>query len=118
MRALRPSCGEDNLAITMEDTLLEVSGTGKGDLRSPMIEVTFADGSKSLDFIYKSFELLKEIPKRETLPGSYTEGAAALGDANVLRITMMEREGIVEKSYGGATHDLPQFPVSGRLVGA
>ena len=25
---------------------------------------------------------------------------------------------IVEKSYGGATHDLPQFPVSGRLVGA
>ena len=93
------SYDQENMAITMEDTLLEVSGTGKGDLRSPMIEVTFADGSKSLDFIYKSFELLKEIPKRETLPGSYTEGAAALGDANVLRITMMEREGIVEKSY-------------------
>ncbi len=68
---------QDNQALTMEDTLLEVSGYGKGDLRSPMINLVFADGSRTVDFIYNTFEILKEIPKRKTLPGSYDDSKEA-----------------------------------------
>ena len=89
----------DNPALTMEDTLLEVSGTGKGDLRSPMVDLKFADGARSLDFIYKSYEVLTQIPKRETLPGSYVQEGTQDKEPIVLRITLSEREGIVEKNY-------------------
>ena len=101
------SYDQDNTALTMEDTLLEVSGYGKGDLRSPMIGLVFADGSRTVDFIYKTHEVLTEIPKRKTLPGSYDEQEAKAGSAvsdepsegQVLRITFVEREGIIEKNY-------------------
>ncbi len=88
---------QDNLALTMEDTLLEVSGPGKGDLRASMAEVVFADGARSLDFIYKTHEISNLIPKRATLPGSYAEDGNH--EAKVLRITLSERAGIVEKNY-------------------
>ena len=86
---------QDNPAFTMEDTLLEVSGYGKGDLRSPMISLVFADGSRTVDFIYNTYEITKEIKKRKTLPGSYDE----TGEAEVLRLSFVEREGIIEKNY-------------------
>ena len=86
---------QDNQALTMEDTLLEVSGYGKGDLRSPMINLVFADGSRTVDFIYNTFEILKEIPKRKTLPGSYDDSK----EAEVLKLSFVEREGIIEKNY-------------------
>ena len=86
---------QDNQALTMEDTMLEISGYGKGDLRSPMISLVFVDGSRTVDFIYNTHEILKEIPKRATLPGSYDEN----GEAEVLKISFVEREGIIEKNY-------------------
>ena len=89
------SYDQDNTALTMEDTLLEISAYGKGDLRSPMMCLVFADGSRTVDFVFNNYDVLKEIPKRCTLPGSYVES----GEAEVLKISFVEREGIIEKKY-------------------
>ena len=61
----------DHPALSMEDTCLEISGYGKGDLRSPMVDLVFADGSRTVDFIYESHRLRKGIKARRILPGSY-----------------------------------------------
>ena len=40
-------------ALTLEDFRLEASGRGKGDLREPFVELIFADGSRTTDFLYQ-----------------------------------------------------------------
>lgn len=44
--------------FTMDDALLERSSEGKGDFREPSIIVEYADGSRTSDFKYESFEIL------------------------------------------------------------
>ena len=51
--------------LTLEDLLLEVSSSGKGDFREPMIGVVYGDGSRTSDFVYDSYEISEgtgEIP--------------------------------------------------------
>ena len=76
---------KDHPALTMEDECLEISGSGKGDLRSPFISLVFADGSRTVDFIYDSYSLEKGTVSRKTLPGSYGE------EADVLTISFIEK---------------------------
>lgn len=38
--------------VCLEDLKLEMSGYGKGDVRSPLIEVVHSDGSRTCDFVF------------------------------------------------------------------
>lgn len=66
------SYSEDKQNITMESQLLEVSFLGKGDLRNPLIDLTFEDGSSSSDFVFSNAKT-RIHTKMKTLPTSYDE---------------------------------------------
>lgn len=44
-------------SLTLEDVPLEISSIGKGDFREAAIIVVYADGSRTSDFIYDSYEV-------------------------------------------------------------
>ena len=50
---------QENCGISLQDMCLEVSGSGKGDLRTPFIEVVHADGSRTSDFTFASAKIVK-----------------------------------------------------------
>ena len=72
-------------AICLEDTALEVSAPGLGDLREPFAVVRTAAGDTLTDFRFESAEILAEKPPLEGLPSSLG------GDAQTLRVTLTER---------------------------
>ena len=43
--------------LTLEDLCLEVSGCGKGDIREPFVELVFADGSRTTDFLFSDYSI-------------------------------------------------------------
>lgn len=59
--------------VSLDDWCQEASSRGRGDLGQPMIELVYADGSRSSDFRFESFriERIKEQP--DGLPGAYKE---------------------------------------------
>ena len=61
----------DHPNICLEDIRLEMSAIGKGDIREPMIEVSCADGSTTLDFVYSHDMIEKGKKPMKTLPSSY-----------------------------------------------
>lgn len=67
---------KDQKALVLEDTCLEVSTTGKGDIREPFLEIVHSDGSRTSDFLYKSAEVSTRKPDFGSLPGSYREDGA------------------------------------------
>ena len=52
---------KDSGAFSMEDVCLELSATGKGDMREPAVMLISSDGSRTGDFVYKSFETGSDI---------------------------------------------------------
>ncbi len=77
----------DHPELSLEDVCLEVSGCGKGDLREPFVELVFADGSCTTDFMFESSEVTAGKPPFDTLPGSYgTED-----EVEHLTVTLRER---------------------------
>ncbi|MBQ8823048.1 MAG: alpha-galactosidase [Lachnospiraceae bacterium] len=76
---------KEHPALCMNDVLLEVSGRGTGDMRSPFVELVFADGSNSVDFVYESHEVLGGKRELETLPSAYGE------NVQTLRIVLKEK---------------------------
>jgi len=80
---------KDSMTVT-EDMLLEVSGAGKGDFREPFVMLTHSDGSRTCDFVYDSFEILKEFETPKGLPGSYPgEGGDTICQ---LKVVLKEKE--------------------------
>lgn len=63
----------DYQTLSLEVIRLEMSGSGKGDIRDPFIEVTHADGSCTSDFIFSDARIQAGKEAFETLPGSYEE---------------------------------------------
>lgn len=61
---------EEETSWSLEDMCLEISGQGKGDLREPMIALTYADGNSTIDFLYDSYECPEEKPAM-ALPSAY-----------------------------------------------
>ncbi len=57
--------------VFLEMLTLEMSSFGKGDIREPFVELTYADGSKTVDFTFENFEVKKGKAMLETLPSSY-----------------------------------------------
>lgn len=77
-----------------DDEKLEVSARGKGDMRTPMVSLEYADGSTTCDFRYVSCKVasLKEISEQYEiagLPHSYSE---ADDDRNALIVTCKDKD--------------------------
>lgn len=62
---------EEQRAYSLEDMRLEMSSYGKGDIREPFVEVVNANGSNTIDFVYKEAEITKGKEAFVELPGSY-----------------------------------------------
>ena len=62
--------------VFLEDICLEFSSYGKGDVREPFVELRFADGSGTCDFIFKGAEIKDEKTPLKTLPSSYSDDRA------------------------------------------
>ena len=52
----------------MNLAFLEIPTFGKGDYREPMCHIRLNDGSRLIDFHYKSFQILKNKPSFKTMP--------------------------------------------------
>ncbi len=66
---------QEHPQYTLDDMRLEYSAPGKGDLRSPALELENPDGSLSSDFVFESAEIVCDKLPFKTLPGSYWETA-------------------------------------------
>ncbi|MCM1257713.1 MAG: alpha-galactosidase [Roseburia sp.] len=79
---------KDYPQITLGDVCLEVSFTGKGDIREPMVELLQADGSSTNDFVYEGFSVTEGKSGMETMPCAY----GSEGEVEELCITLKNRE--------------------------
>lgn len=64
---------KENKSVLLEDTCLEMSSLGKGDIREPFLEITHADGSQTSDFAYLSDSITNTKEPFLTLPSSYSQ---------------------------------------------
>ncbi|WP_249030566.1 alpha-galactosidase [Tannockella kyphosi] len=58
--------------VGLENRNLEISTRGKGDIREPMVEITYSNGCSTCDFLYDSYKIHKKQALL-TLPCSYDE---------------------------------------------
>ena len=79
-------------ALVMEDTCLEVSSYGKGDLRSPLVTICHGDGGRTSDFRFDAYAMEKGKPERKTLPGAYADSGAACKTATCETLHIVLRE--------------------------
>lgn len=85
---------KDSLTVT-EDMLLEVSSLGKGDFREPAVILEYADGTRTSDFIFRSYRT-EPYPALRGLPGALPPLSDEMSedsssDSNTLTITLVER---------------------------
>lgn len=73
--------------LSLENMRLEMSSYGKGDIREPFVEITYADGSFSSDFKFDHADIMEEKEAYETLPGSY-----ATEEEGVEQLTVVLKE--------------------------
>lgn len=73
--------------LALEDMCLEFSSLGKGDIREPFVELRFAEGSSTCDFIFESAQILPQKRLSECLPTSYDEE----GNAQSLELRFREK---------------------------
>lgn len=73
--------------ICMNDTNLEVSGRGTGDMRAPAIELVWEDGTNTVDFIFDSYEIINGKNELDTLPTSYGN----TDEVNTLKVVLKEK---------------------------
>ncbi len=74
--------------LSLEMLSLEMSSFGKGDIREPMVELVYPDGSSTVDFLFYDYELRSEKRALETLPTSYDD----MGKAQQLVIKLTDKE--------------------------
>ncbi|MDB1123999.1 alpha-galactosidase [Vibrio algarum] len=58
--------------LTLETLKLETACYGKGDYRDPQFQFEYADGSRTSDFIYKSYKLNSKKIKIDGLPSCHS----------------------------------------------
>ena len=61
----------DSFKHSISDIPLECSSVGKGDIREPLVVITYEDGCFSSDFIYDRYLIRNEKNPLDTLPSSY-----------------------------------------------
>ncbi len=79
---------EPGSVTATEDMLLEVSSLGKGDYREPFAIIEYADGSRTTDFIFDSYEVYEGPVSAKTLPTAVSDGEEKSG---CLRVTLKDR---------------------------
>ncbi len=87
----------DYPGVNLETSMLEFPGGGKGDYRSPAIEIRRKNGDRVGDFIYDSHEIIDDIlPPIAPLPGTRPRvnplPSAGTGDATLI-IRLRDRSG-------------------------
>lgn len=77
----------------LDDVCLEISTRGKGDMREPLVEIKYADGSTSSDFRYVTCKLMSTKKMPEGLAGAYDDkgdNASEEGPYHCLIVTMQD----------------------------
>lgn len=69
---------KEHLNLALENRLLEMSSFGKGDVRSPFIEVRHSDGSMTADYLYQDYEMIDDVVAIEGMPYAVGEGVQTL----------------------------------------
>ncbi len=83
------SYSKEEQTVCLEDICLEYSSYGKGDIREPMVELSFADGSTTCDFVFANAQVTEgKICHSDVLPSSYSEDKAGV---STLVITYKEK---------------------------
>ena len=62
---------------------------GRGDFRSPAVEVAFADGDRTADLAYATHRIIPGKPKLPGLPSTYVERSS---EADTLEIDLVDRK--------------------------
>lgn len=77
--------------VILEDTCLEFSSYGKGDIREPFVELTFEDGSRTCDFIFEGADIISGIfPMKSELPSVICD-EELLNSVQTLAISFKEK---------------------------
>ena len=79
--------------LALDDTCLELSGRGKGDMREAFVELELSNGSRTSDFRFASSCIRTEKISPEGLPFAYFEKAE---EAESLVITCKDKNSDVE----------------------
>ncbi len=85
---------DEHADIFLEMLGLEISSFGKGDIREPFVELTYADGNTTVDFLFDSYEIVDGKAALSMLPSSYDHSKIVDGADNVqqLVITLKDNE--------------------------
>ena len=67
------SYDKEHSELGLDNRPLEVSGVGKGDFRQPFVELQYADGNRTTDFVYDSYTIMDGVVSPEGMPGAYVE---------------------------------------------
>ena len=68
---------DEHEKLCLEMLGLEFSSFGKGDIREPMIELSYPDGNTTVDMLFDDYEIRKGKRALETLPSSYDDTDSA-----------------------------------------
>ena len=79
---------QEHPEYSLEDMRLEMSSYGKSDIREPFIDIEFADGCLSTDFVYESSTVTEGKKPLATMPSSYEDN----GIVDELTIVLKEKE--------------------------
>ena len=74
--------------VSMELMGLEAPGFGKGDIRDPLIELTYGNGSSTVDFVFYDYEVKKGKKLLKSLPSSYDD----IENCEQLILKLIDRE--------------------------
>lgn len=85
MRSQMSICIPEPGLLSMHYTRQEYPSYGTGDYRSPAVTVLQENGSRIINFVYKSYEIKKGKPSLAPLPATYTEKE---DEADTLEITL------------------------------
>ncbi|MCR5747158.1 MAG: alpha-galactosidase [Lachnospiraceae bacterium] len=77
---------DDYQSICLEDTALEISTPGKGDVRENSLVIINADGVSTSDVIFKGYDITEDEHRLSELPHSSSNGKSA----QTLRIEMSD----------------------------
>ena len=78
---------DGDMKFSLEYIKQEYPSYGTGDMRHPAIDILQENGSRIIDFKYKSYEIIKGKPKLKDLPATYVENE---DEAETLLVTLYD----------------------------
>ena len=104
---------EEHKSIALEDTRLEMSAYGRGDIREPFIEVVHSDGSYTSDFLFENAEILEKKIELNNMPTAYDENE----NVKQLCITLKDKQyDLVLELYYSVFEECDVITRSARLI--